>query len=185
MMVSAELWTIARTTQGNAVMIRAADYTKVVPIFIGNLETQSLLIGLGRLDMPRPLTHDLILNFAAAMNVNFEKIEISRLENETYFADLHYRYGEEAKVIDCRPSDALSLMVRQGIPLYIESNIIETAGIEVEMIEHQGEIEPLLEGKEQNQHEMLEAKLKRYVAEERYEEAAVIRDLLNKLGEEE
>ena len=61
MLVEAEIWTIARTDQGNAVLVRPIGSESAVPIFIGQLEAQSILIGLGNVPMPRPLTHDLFL----------------------------------------------------------------------------------------------------------------------------
>jgi bifunctional DNase/RNase len=61
MLVEAEIWTIARTEQGNAVLIRPIGSESAVPIFMGQLEAQSILIGLGSVPMPRPLTHDLFI----------------------------------------------------------------------------------------------------------------------------
>ena len=61
MLVEAEIWTIARTDQGNAVLVRPIGSESAVPIFIGQLEAQSILIGLGNVPMPRPLTHDLFI----------------------------------------------------------------------------------------------------------------------------
>src|SRR5512137_854689 len=61
MLVPAEVWTVAKAEQGNAVLVRPLGLDVAVPIFIAPLEAQSIMIGLGSVKMPRPLTHDLFL----------------------------------------------------------------------------------------------------------------------------
>ncbi|RKY79412.1 hypothetical protein DRQ07_06400, partial [candidate division KSB1 bacterium] len=73
MLVEAEIWTIARTDQGNAILIRPLESETAVPIFMGQLEAQSILIGMGNVPMPIPLTHDLFINL-------FSKIKLTILQ---------------------------------------------------------------------------------------------------------
>jgi bifunctional DNase/RNase len=62
MLVEAEIWTVVRTDKGNAVLVKPIGSERAVPIFIGQLEAQSILIGLGSVPMPRPLSHDLFIS---------------------------------------------------------------------------------------------------------------------------
>ena len=80
MLVEAEIWTVARTDQGNAVLVRPLGAELAVPIFIGQLETQSILIGMGNVPMPRPLTHDLFLSLLKELEVELDRIEITSLK---------------------------------------------------------------------------------------------------------
>ena len=87
-LVKAEIWTIARTDQGNAVLVRPIGAEIAVPIFIGQLETQSILIGFGDVAVPRPLTHDLMLSVVRRMGSELLRIEINDLKDGTFFARL-------------------------------------------------------------------------------------------------
>jgi bifunctional DNase/RNase len=132
-MLSAEIWTIAQTNQGNAVLLRPRELGIAVPIFIGQLEMQSILIGREGVSMPRPLTHDLFLNLLRKMKLTLERIEIHELRDNTFHARLIITgldYTEEKPlVMDSRPSDAFALAVRRRCPILIDSKVVELAGI--------------------------------------------------------
>ena len=180
MLVEAEVWTIARTEQGNAVVVRPIGAETAVPIFIGQLEAQSILIGLGNVPMPRPLTHDLLLSVLKTGNIELLRVEIIDLQESTFIAQLVLkREGEEEMNMDCRPSDAISLAVRAKIPVYIAERIVDEAGISVNVItDHEtvGDQNPVL-----LELEKLRRDLDQAVEIENYEEAAKIRDKIQKL----
>ena len=179
MLVEAEIWTVARTDQGNAVLVRPLGAELAVPIFIGQLETQSILIGMGNVPMPRPLTHDLFLSLLKELEVELERIEITSLKEGTFFAKLILSKADDSLSIDARPSDAMGIAVRHKCPLYIEETVVDEAGIPLSSISEQpieGEIDPLKQEKEE-----LQQKLNQAVTEENYEEAARIRDKMNEL----
>ncbi|GAB1483524.1 hypothetical protein MASR2M78_23400 [Treponema sp.] len=92
-LVKAEIWTIARTEQGNAVLIRPIGSEIAVPIFVGQLETQSILIGFGDIIMPRPLTHDLILSITHRLGAELLRIEINDLREGTFHAKTGLCFG--------------------------------------------------------------------------------------------
>ncbi len=174
MLVEAEIWTIARTDQGNAVLIRPLGSESAVPIFMGQLETQSILIGMGNVPMPRALTHDLFINLFKKLNVTILQIEIHTLKNGTFFSRLILKNKEETLEIDCRPSDALGLAVRIKCPLFIDEDIVDEAGIPINSI-----TEKTVETtKELTKTELalLKLELDKAVEIEDYEEAAKIRD---------
>ena len=132
--VRADVWTVAQTDQGNVVLIRPKESDLVVPIFIGHLETQSILIGLGRVDMPRPLTHDLLMSVIHALEAELVRIEIRDLRERTFFANVVIKAAEGEMTIDARPSDAIALAVRCRAEVYISEDIVESAGVPVDMI---------------------------------------------------
>ncbi|HDQ15150.1 MAG TPA: hypothetical protein ENN41_10095 [Sediminispirochaeta sp.] len=179
MLVEAEIWTVARTDQGNAVLVRPLGAEVAVPIFIGQLETQSILIGMGNVPMPRPLTHDLFLSLLKQLEVELERIEISSLKEGTFFAKLVLSHDESTLHIDARPSDAMGIAVRHKCPIFIEESVVDEAGIPLSSISEQPietELNPAHKEKEE-----LEKQLEAAVAEENYEEAARIRDKLQEL----
>jgi len=179
MLVEAEIWTVARTDQGNAVLVRPLGAEVAVPIFIGQLETQSILIGMGNVPMPRPLTHDLFLSLLKELQVELERIEVTSLKEGTFFAKLILSHNDDSLSIDARPSDAMGIAVRKKCPIFIEESVVDEAGIPLSSISDQA----LEADKEPNQEEKenLQEKLEKAVAEEDYEEAARIRDKLTEL----
>jgi hypothetical protein len=182
MLVEAEIWTVARTDQGNAVLVRPLGAETAVPIFIGQLETQSILIGMGNVPMPRPLTHDLILSLFKEMKIELQRIEITNLKEGTFFAKLILQQDEKKMVIDARPSDAMGIAVRKKCPIFIAEAVVEDAGIPISSITEQNISSEDVDPSEQER-EKLKKDLETAVAEENYEEAARIRDRLNELDD--
>jgi len=182
MLVEAEIWTIARTDQGNAVLVRPIGGDTAVPIFIGQLEAQSILIGLGNVPMPRPLTHDLFLNLFSMVGLDLQRIEITALKEGTFYAQLIIgkENGEEL-IVDARPSDSIGIAVRAKCTVFIDEAVVDEAGISVSAVNSGGEelsINPYEQEKKQ-----LQEQLDRAVETENYEEAAKIRDKLRKLAD--
>lgn len=179
MLVEAEIWTIARTDQGNAVLIRPLRSESAVPIFMGQLEAQSILIGMGNVPMPRPLTHDLFMSTFKLLKTTILRVEIISLTNGTFFAKLILKSGRDELVIDCRPSDALGLAVRKKCPIFIDEAIVDEAGIPLSSITEKT-IETNLE-LTKTEIKLLKLELEKVIEIEDYEEAARIRDRINKL----
>ncbi len=181
MLVEAEIWTVARTDQGNAVLVRPLGAEVAVPIFIGQLETQSILIGMGNVPMPRPLTHDLFLALLKEIEVELEHIEVTSLKEGTFFARLVLSHDESTLQIDARPSDAMGIAVRKKCPIFIEESVVDEAGIPLSSISEQpGEVG--INPTEYERKDLL-SKLDAAVAEENYEEAARLRDKLKELDD--
>ncbi len=193
--VRADVWTVAQTDQGNVVLIRPKESDLVVPIFIGQLETQSILIGLGRVEMPRPLTHDLLMSVTAALGAELARIEIRDLRDRTFFANVVIKTGDEEIVLDARPSDAIALAVRTSAEVYIAEDIVETAGVPVDMIRESGTVNesstddgPVLAGVDPplardpgTERDALNAQLEAAIQSEDYERAALLRDRIRGL----
>ncbi len=180
MLVEAEIWTVAQTDKGNAVLIKPLGVERAVPIFIGQLEAQSILIGLGKVPMPRPLTHDLLLNMIEKLNVGIERIEINDLKDATFYARIVAKQGMKKYVFDARPSDAMALATRVKCSVYIAEYIIDEASIPVSMI---SDSDQMNQSVNQGVLGELQNALNESVTEENYEEAARIRDRIRELEE--
>jgi bifunctional DNase/RNase len=136
--VEAEIWTVAQTDQGNVVLVRPKGSDFAVPIFIGQLETQSILIGMGGVEVPRPLTHDLIISLLSALHAELLRIEINDLVDGTFYARFVLVQDGEELLVDTRPSDAIGVAVRSGCPVFIAESVVETAGISVNLVAEAG-----------------------------------------------
>ncbi|MBI9103290.1 MAG: bifunctional nuclease family protein [Spirochaetales bacterium] len=177
MLIQAEIWTVAKTEQGNAVLLRPIGSTVVVPIFIGQVEAQSILIGMGNVQMPRPNTHELMMNIFREMEIVLEKIEIPDIQDGVFIASLYFNNNNTAFIQDSRPSDALALAVRQNCPIFLADSVIDEAGIPLDSIIE----EDPMETSQMQEMEILRLQkgLDKALQEENYEEAARIRDLLH------
>jgi bifunctional DNase/RNase len=194
-MLRAEIWTIVRTGQGNAVLLRPLGSDISVPVFIGQFEVQSILIGSGDIAAKRPLTHDLFLGLAYHIGMALIRVEVHELKNDIFHARvvLAGREFSEKKplALDARPSDAFALAVRRKCPIYVSRKVVEQAGVPVDVLVESPFREKSAEtamrevfsdaaGKRRG----LEARLEEAVAAEEYEKAAEIRDMLILLDEE-
>lgn len=191
-MLSAEIWSIVQTNQGNAVLLRPRELGIAVPIFIGQLEMQSILIGREGVNLPRPLTHDLFLNMLRRLGLSLERVEVHELKDSTFHARLIIsggRFSEEHPLImDSRPSDAFALAVRRRCPILVASPLVEQAGMPLDFFldglekAEENASAPSAEGfsPETEKNRKLLEQLNRAVAAEEYELAAEIRDMLNK-----
>ena len=181
MLVEAEIWTVARTDKGNAVLVKPIGSERAVPIFIGQLEAQSILIGLGNVPMPRPLSHDLFTTMMEKLNATIDRVDITELKDGTFYARIVMKQGLKKIVIDSRPSDALGITARIHCPLYIAESIVEEAGIAINLITEE---DPKVDVPDPREIERtrLEQELEKAVEDEDYEEAARIRDKINELS---
>jgi hypothetical protein len=99
---------------------------RTLPIFIGNPEATAIAYAIQGVEMPRPLTHDLMKDMLGALEIKVEQVLITELRSSTYFAELHLRRGEERTIVSSRPSDAVAvaveLMEAEGIILALETD---------------------------------------------------------------
>lgn len=181
MLVEAEIWTVARTDKGNAVLVKPIGSERAVPIFIGQLEAQSILIGLGNVPMPRPLSHDLFVTMMEKLNATIDRVDITELKDGTFYARIVMKQGLKKIVIDSRPSDALGVTARIHCPLYIAESIVEEAGIAINLITEEDPKVDVPDPREIERNRLTQ-ELQKAVEDEDYEEAARIRDKINELS---
>lgn len=118
-----------------ALVLSEENGSRRIPIIIGGYEAQAIAIQLEGLTPPRPLTHDLFLNFAKAYTINLVEVQIYKLEEGVFFSKLHCDNGHKETYIDSRTSDAVALALRFSCPIYTTDEIMEKAGITLEIEE--------------------------------------------------
>ncbi len=199
-LVEAEIWTVAKTDQGNAVLVKPVEGDKAVPIFIGPLEAQNILLGLGEVEIPRPLTHDLLLQLLQTLDTRLVRVDIHTLNEGTYYSSLILEHDGKRLEMDSRPSDSLALAVRADCPIYISADLVEESGVSLDQLrqsvvegdlDEDDEDEPEADTAETvtgivplNELDELTTLLEQAVAQEHYEEAARLRDRIKRLADE-
>lgn len=161
-----------------------------IPIIIGGFEAQAIVIKLENLEPPRPLTHDLFKSFAEASGVTVEQVLINRLREGIFYSIIICTDGERRFNIDSRTSDAVALALRFECPIFIEPQILNEAGIvmtgsgdePVKSEVDEGKEKPQPSGGEYSEFNLDELKemLTDAVSREDYEQAAAIRDEMNR-----
>lgn len=182
MLVPAEVWTVAKAEHGSAVLVRPIGSDVAVPIFIGPMEAQAILIGLGSISIARPLTHDLFIATLKQLKVDINRVEITELKDETFFARLVLTQGGQEISIDSRPSDCIALAVRVKCALFIDEFVVDKAGISVNVVQEAAQYS-FEQTERETQLSELKASLEKAVEEENYEEAARLRDRIRELEE--
>jgi bifunctional DNase/RNase len=102
---------------------------RTLPIFIGTPEAAAIAYALQGVEMPRPMTHDLIKDLLGALDTDVERVVVTELKSSTYFAELQLRRGPTHASVSCRPSDAVAIAVRTGTPLYVADDLMDAEGI--------------------------------------------------------
>jgi hypothetical protein len=115
-----------------ALVLSEEEGKRRIPIIIGGFEAQSIAIQIEGLTPPRPLTHDLFLNFSKSFSIEILEVQIYKLEEGVFFSKLHCDNGKKEVYIDARTSDAIALALRFKCPIYTTEDIIEKAGIILE-----------------------------------------------------
>jgi bifunctional DNase/RNase len=102
---------------------------RTLPIFIGTPEAAAIAYALQGVEMPRPMTHDLMRDVLSSLDVQIERVVITELQNATYYAELRLRRGNDVTVVSSRPSDAVAVAVRTGSPLFVSDELMDAEGI--------------------------------------------------------
>jgi len=112
------------------VLLKVEEGNRYLPIWIGHPEAAAILMKLQENEMPRPMTHDLLANIIDGLAGRVERVLVTELRENTFYAQLHLVQNEQEFEIDSRPSDAIALAVRTDAPIYASDNLIEQNGIE-------------------------------------------------------
>jgi len=96
-----------------------------LPIWIGKPEADSIALALGKVETPRPLTHDLIKNITDSLKSRITKIIVTEIQDNTYYALVCLNDGKKETFVDSRPSDAVAVALRANAPIFVEDSILE------------------------------------------------------------
>ena len=123
---------VSLMSQHRVVILREVGTERYLPIWIGPFEADAITVALQGMEVPRPLTHDLLADMIETLGARVSHVIVNDLRNDTFYAtivlDLH---GDEIEV-DSRPSDAIALAVRVNAPIFVAEHVMEQAGNEPE-----------------------------------------------------
>ena len=109
------------------VLLRDKNGDKVLPIWVGVFEANAIALQIENISPQRPMTHDLLNNVIHDLKADIQKIVVSDLKENTFYALIYLTIGGEVMAIDARPSDAIALALRARAPIYVEDRVIDTA----------------------------------------------------------
>lgn len=129
----------SQTQSGAYALLLEHEETSVkLPVVIGNFEAQSISLGLEKdLNPPRPLTHDLFAQFVKNTGFKLESVIIYQIKDGVFFSNINFKnpLTEEELILDARTSDAVAMAVRFDAPIYTTSDVLNEAGILLELEE--------------------------------------------------
>lgn len=123
---------VSLMSQHRVVILKDVDSERYLPIWIGPCEADAITVTLQEVEVPRPLTHDLLKNIISEMGGEVEHIVISELRDEVFYARIVMEANGRHLEVDSRPSDAIALAVRLRVPVYIEDAVMSKAAVQPE-----------------------------------------------------
>jgi uncharacterized protein len=109
------------------IILRDKDGQRVLPIWVGVFEANAIALQMENVTTPRPMTHDLLKNVIFDLKADIQKIVVSDLRENTFYALIYLVVNGEPVAIDARPSDAIALALRAQAPIYVEDRVIDHA----------------------------------------------------------
>ena len=109
------------------VILKDKDGDRVLPIWVGVFEANAIALQIENIATPRPMTHDLLRNVIADLDGRVDRVVISDLKENTFYAIVHLTVRGERVAVDARPSDAIALALRTRAPILVEETVIENA----------------------------------------------------------
>ncbi len=111
------------------IILKSEEDEQAVPIWIGLLEATSIASALQNIKYERPMTHDLLKNFADTLQISIVKVEVCDLKDNTFYARIYFVSKDKSFDIDARPSDAIALALRFKAPIYVEDSVMQKSKI--------------------------------------------------------
>ena len=109
------------------VILKDKQGERVLPIWVGVPEANAIALQIENVSTPRPMTHDLLRNIITDLDGRVDRVVVSDLKDNTYFAVIHLTVRGEPVAVDARPSDAIALALRTRSPILVEEAVIESA----------------------------------------------------------
>ncbi|MBD5316235.1 MAG: hypothetical protein HDS11_00995 [Bacteroides sp.] len=171
-----------------------------IPVVIGAAEAQSIAMKMEGITTPRPMTHDLMNNFARAFGIGLKEVFIYKFEDGIFYSEMTFVDAEREVTIDARTSDAIAMSMRTGAPIYTTRDIMEETGFVMEEPDDDGSAaeddDDVLTSDNDSTHlqmprlesysvEELEKTLAKLIEREEYEEAAKVSEILKRKKSEQ
>jgi uncharacterized protein len=115
------------STNSYVVILQEKGGSRLLPIWIGQPEAESIAMHINNIKRDRPLTHDLCKNLIVALRGQLRRVQITKVQKSTYFAELHVMQGDLLVQIDARPSDSIAVALRLSAPIYAQEALLTSA----------------------------------------------------------
>jgi len=176
-MILVKVANVSISNVGFVVFLKNDGESRSLPIFIGVQEAQAIAIELNSVRPPRPLTHDLMKNVLDVLEARLERVVVHSLQDGTFFAKLILAFEGQQIEVDSRPSDGIALALRYKAAIFVEEAVMDEAALVLdEDGDSNAQAPPSPPPREQVRPARLKAELEKAVKDERYEDAARLRD---------
>lgn len=109
------------------VVLEDLEGERMLPIWIGVFEANAISLKMENVVTPRPMTHDLVTSLLRKLEAEVQKIVVTDVRDNTFYARIHCRHNGEEILVDSRPSDAIALSLRMDAPIFVEEDVVEKA----------------------------------------------------------
>ncbi len=120
---------VSLMSQQRVVILREMGSDRYLPIMVGIYEAEHLTLALQDVEVSRPLTYDLFVNILDTLEAEVLHVEVVNLKEETYFGNIAISIDGNLHNIDSRPSDAMNIAIRMGVPIFVSEEVLEEAGL--------------------------------------------------------
>ena len=111
------------------VILKDVNGASVLPIWVGIYEANAIALEIEKVTTPRPMTHDLLKNLLQGLEARVQKVVVSELKEDTFYALIWLERDGQVMSIDSRPSDALALALRMDCPIYVEEEVLKNSKV--------------------------------------------------------
>jgi hypothetical protein len=111
------------------VILRDVNGASVLPIWVGIYEANAIALEIEKVTTPRPMTHDLLKNLLQGLETHVQKVVVSELKEDTFYALIWLEREGQVMSVDSRPSDALALALRMDCPIYVEEEVLKNSKV--------------------------------------------------------
>ena len=110
------------------IILKDVQSDTMLPIWVGAYAANAIALEIEKIAPPRPMTHDLLRNLITELGVQVERVVVTSLRDNTFFAVIEMRNSDgERMVLDSRPSDAIALALRADCPIYVDMEVIKAS----------------------------------------------------------
>jgi bifunctional DNase/RNase len=117
------------STNAPIVILKDVSGDTVLPIWVGLYEANAIWLEIEKSSTPRPMTHDLLKNLIQGLNAEVQRIVVTELKDDTFYAVIWMEQNGEAVTLDARPSDAIALALRTDCPIYVSEEVLKVAKV--------------------------------------------------------
>ncbi len=124
-LIPVNLYSLVALGSQFVVVLEEIEGPRLIPIWIGAAEGNSIAMHLNRIRLPRPMTHDLIVSLLKGLNAKITKVVITELKESTFYASIFMEQNSHIQEIDARPSDSIALALRASAPLFVDDSVFQ------------------------------------------------------------